>query len=59
MSRIPGMESLGSEVSCSTLFTLGISHMCDVDYSKNSSFANNSLNAIISVFDDSTLLKNV
>ena len=53
------MESLGSEVSCSALFTLGISHMCDVDTSKNSSFSNNSLNAIISVFDDSTLLKNV
>ena len=36
LSRIPGMDSLGVEVSCSMISTLGISHLCDVEPAKDS-----------------------
>ena len=63
LSRIPGMESLEPEVSCSMCFTLGISHLSDLP--KDSSFqfdtkdSSIQLNAIISVYDNAILLKNV
>ena len=59
LSRIPGMETLPAELSCSMISTLAIAHFCDTDVTKDSSFSFSSLNNVISVFDDSTLLKSV
>ena len=40
LSRVPGMETLESEVLCNHIFTCGLHHLDDVGASKNRPFAN-------------------
>lgn len=48
------MESLSIVDLCSMVSTCGITHVCDVMPVQTCS-----LNSVISVYDDSTLLKNI
>ena len=59
LSRVPGMESLEPEVLCNHVFSCGLPHIDDVGASKNRPYSDLSLNNIISVYDDSTLLSNI